>query len=41
MELVGKQADDGEEGDEVSEIGNDLGVPDSAHGGDAQHFAHG
>ena len=37
----GEEHDDGDESDEVSEGGDDLGVPHAAQGGDGQDFAHG
>ncbi len=40
VELEGEDADDGEEGEEVAEDGDDLGVPEAAHRGDAQDGAH-
>ena len=36
VELEGEDADDGEEREEVSEDGDDLGVPEAAHHGDAE-----
>ena len=41
VEAVGEESDDGEKGEEVAEVGDDLGVPEAAHDGDAQDFAHG
>jgi len=41
VEPEGEDSDDGEECEEVAEAGDDLGVPEASHGGDAQDFAHG
>jgi len=41
VEVEGDDVDDGEEGEEVTEDGDDLGVPEAAHHGDAQDISHG
>src|SRR5579862_149654 len=41
VELEGEDSDNGEESEEVSEDGDGLGVPETAHHGDAHHVAHG
>ncbi len=41
VEFEGKDGDDGVEREEVSEDGDDLGVPEAAHHGDAHDVAHG
>ena len=41
VELVGEQADDGEESEEVAKVRNDLGIPEAAHDGNAEDLAHG
>ncbi len=40
VEAEGEDADDGEESEEVAEDGDDLGVPEPAHDGDAEDGAH-
>jgi len=40
VELEGEDADNGEEREEVSEDGDDLGVPEAAQHGDAENRAH-
>ena len=40
VEFEGEDADDGEEREEVAEDGDDLGVPEAAHHGDAEDRAH-
>ncbi len=41
VQFEGDDVDDGEESEEVAEDGDDLGVPETAHHGDAQDVAHG
>ena len=41
MKFEGEYSNDGEEREEIAKVGDDLGVPEAAHGGKAQHFAHG
>lgn len=41
VQLEGHDRDHGEQGKEVAEDGDDLGVPEAAHGGDTKDRAHG
>lgn len=41
MELEGEDSDDSEEGQNIAEDGDNLGVPETAHGWDAQYIGHG
>jgi hypothetical protein len=40
VEFEGHDGDDREESEEVAEGGDDLGVPEAAHGGEAQDCGH-